>query len=558
MTLFLLACLLLPPVASPPAQPAAPPTTLDRNAFTFTGYKLAATVDPAKHSIAVEGDLTLRNDSNKPQTAASLQVSSTLQWKSVTLNGKPVPRAEQRLASDIDHTGSVNETILNLDAVAPRAILTLHVAYAGTVELDSTRLRRLGAPQNIAEQTEWDRIGADITALRGVGYVQWYPMSIEPGSLAEGNVVFERVAAWKARHAESALHLQLKIENSTLVPVSSAGEQTGISNGSLRMDWKRFGVHVPLIVLCACERRSSARGDVYSLAGATGSVERYRQAFDALRVPGFDDAKPVTRVKLVQAPASFAPFEADHLLLMPFQEQANEAAIRGVLTHLVAHAYFRSGRAWLDEGLAHWEQLRYAQEAYGRKAALESLTQRTATLALAEDANDPQPLIAPRDEIFYRTKSQAVLWMLADMVGDGAFHQAIAAYVPENDRQPAYFQQLVETAARRDLEQFFDDWVYRDRGLPEFKVTEVYPRQNLNGGYLVSVTIENSGDAGAEVPVTVRSATNETAGRLWVPAKGKGTIRIASSLFPQTVTVNDGSVPETDPTNNDFAVAPKK
>ena len=42
------------------------------------------------------------------------------------------------------------------------------------------------------------------------------------------------------------------------------------------------------------------------------------------------------------------------------------------------------------------------------------------------------------------------------------------------DVSTTYFQGLLEEGNKRDLEWFFDDWVYRDRGLPEFRVENAY------------------------------------------------------------------------------------
>jgi len=70
-------------------------------------------------------------------------------------------------------------------------------------------------------------------------------------------------------------------------------------------------------------------------------------------------------------------------------------------------------------------------------------------------------------------------------------------------------------------------------------------------GFLVTVTVENLGDAGAEIPLTLTAANKEIiVKRLLVPADGKTSIRITTQNQPQTVTVNDGSVPETDSKNN--------
>ncbi len=95
------------------------------------------------------------------------------------------------------------------------------------------------------------------------------------------------------------------------------------------------------------------------------------------------------------------------------------------------------------------------------------------------------------------------------MIGDAALKKALATYHPDQDKESAYLQHLIEAQTHRDLEWFFDDWVYRDRGLPDFRVESAYPRATVDGGYMVTVTIENLGEAGAEVPVTLRMEDGE-------------------------------------------------
>jgi aminopeptidase N len=144
--------------------------------------------------------------------------------------------------------------------------------------------------------------------------------------------------------------------------------------------------------------------------------------------------------------------------------------------------------------------------------------------------------------------------MLRDMIGDAALKKAISAYKPEQDKDPSYMPRLISAQTTRDLEWFFDDWIYRDRGLPDFKVEAVSPRKTLTETFVTAVTVDNLGTAGAEVPVIVKFANGETTKRLEVRAKSKATIRIETPATPTEVDVNDGSVPESDLTNNTFKV----
>ncbi len=100
-----------------------------------------------------------------------------------------------------------------------------------------------------------------------------------------------------------------------------------------------------------------------------------------------------------------------------------------------------------------------------------------------------------------------VWWMLRDMVGEAALKKALTAYRPEQDKEPSYMPRLIAAQTQKDMEWFFDDWVYRDRGVPEFKIESVFPRKTMTNTYLVAITVDNLGTAGAEVPITVRFAS---------------------------------------------------
>jgi len=78
---------------------------LDREAFTFTKYDLEIRLEPEQQRLGARGKITLRNDSAQPQKIAVLQISSSLAWRSIKVDGKAVQFVSQPYASDIDHTG---------------------------------------------------------------------------------------------------------------------------------------------------------------------------------------------------------------------------------------------------------------------------------------------------------------------------------------------------------------------------------------------------------------------------------------------------------------------
>ena len=59
---------------------------IDREAFTFTNYDLDVRIEPEQQRLAVRGKITLRNDSTSPQKNLSLQISSTLDWRSIQVD----------------------------------------------------------------------------------------------------------------------------------------------------------------------------------------------------------------------------------------------------------------------------------------------------------------------------------------------------------------------------------------------------------------------------------------------------------------------------------------
>jgi hypothetical protein len=122
--------------------------SLDREAFTFTRYDLNVRVEPDQQRLEVRGKITLRNDSATPQKIAVLQISSSLDWRSIKVGDKPLQFVAQPYTSDIDHTGALSEAIVTLpEAVAPQGTVELEIGYEGVIVPDATRLTRIGTPE---------------------------------------------------------------------------------------------------------------------------------------------------------------------------------------------------------------------------------------------------------------------------------------------------------------------------------------------------------------------------------------------------------------------------
>jgi len=569
-----------------------PALAVDREAFTITRYQLEVQVDRTSHVMAVTGKLTLRNDSNQPQKLVTLQVSSSLAWNAIALDGKPLQRLDDNYTSDIDHTGSLSEAIVTLPKeAAPATAVTLDVQYGGTVTPDATRLTRMDVPADLAARNDWDEVSDSFTAVRGLGYVVWYPVAIEAVSLSDGNAVFDAIARWKHRHDRSELDTRIVITEPALLPplcvavnaaTSSCGDARELTerqdgakvkefSNSLHLDG--LGETVPTFAIANYVELARPTITLLHIPDHTSFARDYAVAAEAngpmLHDWLPDPPHPARVIELTDPNAN--PWQNGAVLFTPLRE-AQTATLQLLLLPAQVAARFHSPHAWIQNGLEKFLQTVSVENRSGRRAALEYLDQYRGPLAQAEELAHPKAgtstkstdrsdadntLLNTNDELYLRGKGGFVFWMLRDMVDSEAMQRSIAAYRGGADKDPSYLQKLIETNSKHKLEWFFDDWVYRDRGLPDFHVESVYPRPLLSEtqkNYLVTVTIDNRGHAGAEVPVIVKTSSGEKSVRVLVKAGEKGVGRIEMTAAPDKAVVNDGSVPEANLGNNVYDV----
>src|ERR1700722_12961955 len=550
--------------------------SLDREAFTFTSYDLNVRVEPEQQRLGVRGKITLRNDSASLQKIAVLQISSSLDWRSIRAGDQAVQFVTQTYTSDIDHTGALSEAIVTLSqAVAPKATVEFEVAYEGVILLDATRLTRIGTPEAAAMSSDWDQITAKFTAVRGVGNVAWYPIATEVADLSEGDGLSEVLGRWKAREADSKMEVHFDsptVAEDAAPPITLCGgiELHAVTRGgspkfpSTQCSYQPLGQSVPAFVVASYGVVDRPAITVYNLPEHAVAAEAYAEAAEktiALITEWFGPSRRKAETADL-ADSNAAPFESGSLLLTPLT--VADAKLAGlVAAHQLAHASFYSSRPWIDEGLAHFAQALYLEQQRGRQTALDYMGLHRAAFSEAEKqtaASTPgdeanRSLVRTTNEELYRSKAMYVWWMLRDMVGEPALKKAFAAYRPEQDKDPSYMPHLIQAQTQRDLEWFFNDWVYRDRGLPDLKVESAFSRKTMSG-HLLTITIDNLGGAGAEVPLTVKFAGGEIGRRLEVRAKSKAVIRVETSAAPVEIVVNDGSVPESNLTNNTFKIEP--
>jgi Peptidase family M1 domain len=564
---------------APTQQPAVAVTDAERASLTFTAYDLDAHIIPAQSQLSIHAGFTVKNSGKEPLARLVFQISSSLHWESFAMQSagrvSPLSFAVQIIDTDADHTGKATEAVVSLpEPLQPGASLDLTSFFSGEVTQSAERLERIGAPLDQAARADWDQISPERTALRGFGNVLWYPTAAPPVFLGDGAKLFESVGQTKLQQAAATVRLRLTVEylgdapdaaffcgrREKLIAVSEnqnlpVAESPGVATAEFSE--RQLGFRAPSLFV------TDRAGTVTDNSLISAVTDHY----DALPNYGAASAKgqPLLNEWMGTGPLNILtvldhdgqPFEDDALLVAPMRALAPDV-LAPPLVHSLSHAWFGSSHVWLDEGVAEFMSMLWIEQAQGREIAVGRLQDEAKTLALAEPAvaksasaaDEGQSLIRASDEVYYRTKAAAVLWMLRSLVGDDALKRALRTYRDDKlDSDPKEFQRVVERLAKRDLAWFFDDWVYRDRGLPDLSIASVTPRAldqigDKGSGWLVAVEVRNDGDAAAEVPVTVRSGTLTATQQLRIPGRSSSSTRIVFEGTPNEVLVNDGSVPE--------------
>ena len=233
----------------------------------------------------------------------------------------------------------------------------------------------------------------------------------------------------------------------------------------------------------------------------------------------------------------------------------------------LTHAWLPAGVAplWLDQGLPEFMSLLWTERTRGREAAISELQHASTLIALAEDEAHPQPLVSATSEVFLRFKSAYVLWQLRELLGEDVFRKCLTAYRQSLmvnaalGKESGGFERSIEKTSGQDLAWFFHDWVEGDPGLPDLSIAQATPRPlparpGKSAGYLVAVEVRNDGDATADVPVIVRAIVTSAKERVRVLPHSSASVRVLFEDTPETVQVNDGSVPEVRTTEHTEAI----
>lgn len=592
------------PVVVPDSTPTIPVVDADREALAIVATDLDCHLTPAEAREEVNARLTLENVTGAPVGRVVLQISGSLRWTRVAMETaqglRPVAFTQGPVATDADHTGLAQELVGTLaEPLRPGEKRAFQVLYGGKVERSSARVDALGADPGEAAQIEWDQIvqtsDAGSTALRGFGDVLWYPVAEPLAALGEGNKLFTLVAQARRRNAAATMQLRLTVEyagdppqgaifNGHLQPLARLPDDDGaLVDETHGVATAAFGAAPlgdrPASLFLTAQRATPAAGQLLSVITPVADLaEPYADAARQLEPLLTSWFGPSPTRPLLLLDHAGAPFEDGAFVAARLVSTGTPEAIAPELVRGLTHAFLQPAApssVWLDRGLAELMSLLWTEQTLGRAAALATLRRSGTTIAFAEpdvagysQKNAGQPLTTAYAEAYLRLKSAAVLWQLRELLGDErmkismlAFRHSLALN-PVLDRDPEAFEKSIEKTSGEDLRWFFADWVYRDRGLPDLSVQRLSARAQLTSksqieGYLVAVEVKNDGDAVADVPVIVRSTEASIQERMRVLPHASASVRVFFRGRPETVEVNDGSVPELRTTVHTAAIEPQ-
>jgi len=551
--------------ATPETKFEVPDVT--RRAILFTKYALDVRLETRDATMHTRAIVTVRNADATALSAIPLQISSSLKWEEIDADGKPLRFAHHTVATDADHTGAMNEALVTLaEPLAAGGEQTLTVFYSGAITPTAQRLTAIGTPPDVALHTDWDGIREEFTGLRGFGNVLWYPVCNVPVALGETDRFFSEVGMAKLRVSAANVSMTVTEEftgaaptvaflDGVPVPVRATppvagSDLPGIATAKLPETPLGFATPSLFVARRTLEAGNSMK--LYARQSDAAATQSYMTAASILtpQMKEWFGAKPKAELNVLDPPeAEDRPFE-ERALLVTNIANVDPKRLLGPMSHVLAHAYFPSPRPWLEEGAAQFMESLWTEHQEGRETAITQMDNQRGALSLAETADDKdpgQPLIAAHDPIFYRTKAAYVFWMLRSIVGDSSLAAALRQYDAAADTSPDYFERVLERTSGQKLEWFFNDWVNRDRGLPDLNIESVTPSAgSQEDSYIVAVTVSNEGTAVADVPVTVYSGDATVTARMRIEAKGRATHRFLAHGRPEQVQVNDGTTPETE------------
>ena len=353
--------------AKPAIQIAAAPSAEDaeRQAVTFTALDLDVRLRTAEQHIAVRALVTVRNDGKTPLARIPLQISSSLDWERIRINGRDAAFSVATLNSDADHTGQLHEAAFPLaQPLAPGASLPLDVTYSGVIAPSAQRLLAIGTPEDLALASDWDRIGVPFTGLRGFGNVAWYPVASEPIVLGDAARLFDAIGEHKLRLTGARFRLRLTVEFphgqaptvalinghpaalAVTEPAAASDEAQEVASvATASLDGAVLGFEAPSLFVAIRTPHGGANLTAWTLPEDDAAAQSWTAAETqvTLFLQGWLGQRPRSQLTVLDLPEpQDALFETGALLAAPIRQTDPPASLDqfdGILVHALTHAW---------------------------------------------------------------------------------------------------------------------------------------------------------------------------------------------------------------------------
>ncbi|NJP07142.1 MAG: M1 family metallopeptidase, partial [Chloroflexaceae bacterium] len=164
-------------------------------------------------------------------------------------------------------------------------------------------------------------------------------------------------------------------------------------------------------------------------------------------------------------------------LILVYTDDLVDMGTRSAIAHEVAHQWWFAvvgndiiREAWLDESLAQYSAIIYAEDVLGPEIAWADWQREVLSRYNGALADGDLPIGLPIDaypnfSVYYRTvygKGAVFLQTLRQQLGDAAFFQGLQTYYQQRQHAVATgadLQQAWETASGQDLDSLFATWV---------------------------------------------------------------------------------------------------
>ena len=197
---------------------------------------------------------------------------------------------------------------------------------------------------------------------------------------------------------------------------------------------------------------------------------------------------PFGKLAHVQSSTRFGGMENASAIFYDEQALAKKRNIEGTVAHETAHQWFGNAvtpgdwpHLWLSEGFATYFGTLFFEHADGVERRAERMEADRLRVIRSEAVARPVVDAAATD-LFAMLNANSyqkggwVLHMLRGLIGDRAFFDGIRQYYRQHQHATAFtddFRRAMESASGRDLEWFFDQWLFQP-GFPRFRVTSTW------------------------------------------------------------------------------------